>query len=186
MLEQLTHYLVVDVEATCDDAGRLPRHEREIIEIGAVLVRAPELVSCDEFQCFVRPVRWPQLTEFCTRLTSIRQDDVAAAPRFPEAIGALVRWLGERAPPAAFCSWGDYDRKQIEQDCRFHRLAYPMPEPHLNLKVLFSRERGLKRRLALPDALRDAGLPSAGRHHRGIDDARNIARLLPFALGQRS
>jgi len=33
-------------------------------------------------------------------------------------------------------------------------------------------------------ALRRVGLPLVGTHHRGIDDARNIARILPFALGR--
>ena len=37
--------------------------------------------------------------------------------------------------------------------------------------------------IVLTGALAQAGLPLAGTHHRGIDDARNIARLLPFALG---
>ena len=182
---EVTHYLVIDVEATCDNAGRVPRHEMEIIEFGAVLVGAPALLGESEFQTFIRPVRRPELSEFCTRLTGIRQQDVEPAPGFPEAVGSFQAWLGERARGTIFCSWGDYDRKQIEQDCRFHRLAYPMPERHLNLKVLFSRTRGLPRRLGLSDALREAGLVAVGRHHRGIDDARNIARLLPFALGVR-
>jgi inhibitor of KinA sporulation pathway (predicted exonuclease) len=29
------------------------------------------------------------------------------------------------------------------------------------------------------------GLDLVGTHHRGIDDARNIARLLPYCLGWR-
>jgi inhibitor of KinA sporulation pathway (predicted exonuclease) len=32
-------------------------------------------------------------------------------------------------------------------------------------------------------ALRRVGLPLRGTHHRGIDDARNIARLLPWIVG---
>jgi 3'-5' exoribonuclease 1 len=28
-------------------------------------------------------------------------------------------------------------------------------------------------------------LPLEGTHHRGIDDARNIAKLLPYILGQK-
>ncbi|MDF2697512.1 MAG: Inhibitor of the KinA pathway to sporulation, putative exonuclease, partial [Labilithrix sp.] len=33
-------------------------------------------------------------------------------------------------------------------------------------------------------ALEHAGLTLEGTHHRGIDDARNIARLLPWLLGR--
>jgi 3'-5' exoribonuclease 1 len=34
-------------------------------------------------------------------------------------------------------------------------------------------------------ALRRVGLDLVGTHHRGIDDARNIARVLPYRLGWR-
>ena len=177
-------YLVVDVEATCDERDRVPRNQREIIEIGAVLLDAAFTVV-DEFQRFVRPVRHPRLTEFCTRLTSITQADVDRAPRFPAAIAALVEWLGERFSRTVFCSWGDYDRKQLLQDCQYHGIDYPMPARHLNLKELFAKARGLQRRLGMAKALEQAGLPLQGAHHRGIDDARNIARLLPLVFGTR-
>ncbi|MEM6997030.1 MAG: 3'-5' exonuclease, partial [Myxococcota bacterium] len=70
------YYLVIDLEATCDDAGAVPKHESEIIEIGAVLADAFTLAPCEEFQTFVRPVRHPTLTEFCVGLTHITQDHV--------------------------------------------------------------------------------------------------------------
>jgi inhibitor of KinA sporulation pathway (predicted exonuclease) len=66
-------YLVVDLEATCDDRGRIPREESEIIEIGAVLVDGRTLEAVDELQTFVRPVVHPCLTDFCTRLTTITE-----------------------------------------------------------------------------------------------------------------
>ena len=34
------HAIIVDLEATCCDAGSIPPHAMEIIEIGAVAVRA--------------------------------------------------------------------------------------------------------------------------------------------------
>jgi inhibitor of KinA sporulation pathway (predicted exonuclease) len=34
-------------------------------------------------------------------------------------------------------------------------------------------------------ALRQLGIPLAGTHHRGIDDARNIAKILPYAIQAR-
>ena len=51
------HYLVIDLEATCDNGGRVPRDEMEIIEIGGVLVDHETLEPIDEFASFVRPVR---------------------------------------------------------------------------------------------------------------------------------
>jgi 3'-5' exoribonuclease 1 len=54
MNHQPTYYLVVDLEATCDDRGAVPRGEMETIEIGAVLVDAETLQPLDEYQTFIR------------------------------------------------------------------------------------------------------------------------------------
>lgn len=176
------HYLVIDFEATCCDQGTVPRHAMEIIEFGVVMVDAADFRIVDEFQSFVRPVRHPQLTGFCTRLTSIRQADVDAAPTFPACVAAFESWLS-RYRDVAFCSWGDYDRNQLQQDCDFHRIPNPIAAPHRNVKRLFSERQGRTKTYGLSAAVRDAGLAFAGTHHRGIDDARNIARLLPFVFG---
>jgi inhibitor of KinA sporulation pathway (predicted exonuclease) len=37
-LSEAEHLAVVDLEATCDDGGQVPKWEMEIIEIGAVMV----------------------------------------------------------------------------------------------------------------------------------------------------
>src|SRR5262245_46469487 len=115
------HLLVFDLEATCDDRAGMPKHEMESIEIGAVILRSDTLSAVSEFRAFVRPLRHARLTEFCKTLTSIRQEDVDAAPSFPEVIVDLRRWLYAFSSivPA---SWGDSDRRQLEQDCRFHAI----------------------------------------------------------------
>ena len=50
------YLLAIDLEATCD-ATQLPIAEREIIEIGAVVLHADSYEIIDEFQSFVRPVK---------------------------------------------------------------------------------------------------------------------------------
>lgn len=176
-------YLVIDLEATCDDRGAVPKREMEIIEIGAVMVSAETLHPLAEFQSFVRPRRHPTLTAFCSRLTSISQADVDAAPLFPEVLESLRGWAYGYS---AFCfgSWGDYDRAQLHSDCRHHGVRYPLGTAHLNIKKAFSEAIGSTKRFGMGAALTRVGLTLEGTHHRGIDDARNIARLLPWALGR--
>lgn len=180
--EAADYFLVIDLEATCDEEKRIHARHMEIIEIGSVLVDAETLEPVAEHQTFVKPVRHPVLTEFCTRLTTIRQADVERAPGFREAITSLTRFLDGRA--ALFCSWGDYDRRQFEQDAHFHEVSLPFGEKHLNVKKQFSAQLGEERRYGMAAALRRVGLDLEGTHHRGIDDARNIAKLLPWALGR--
>jgi inhibitor of KinA sporulation pathway (predicted exonuclease) len=155
----------------------------EIIEIGAVLVDHRTLEPIDELQTFIRPVRHPRLTDFCRQLTSITQADVDGAPTFAEAIEALRRRFYGGAGRPLFGSWGAYDRGQFRQDAAHHRVTLPFGPDHLNIKQAFSDALGTRKRFGMSRALKRLGLPLAGTHHRGIDDARNIARILPYAVG---
>ena len=177
-----SNYLLVDLEATCSDDGSLARGEMEIIEIGAVMVAVDSFEVVGEFGAFVRPVRHPRLTPFCTQLTSIRQRDVDEAEAFPEVLARFRGWVYEHEV-LAWASWGDYDRKQFEQDCALHGQPWPFGFRDLNFKEVFRTRHKLTKRPGLSGAVARAGLAFVGTHHRGIDDARNIAQLMPFLVG---
>jgi inhibitor of KinA sporulation pathway (predicted exonuclease) len=177
------YYLVIDLEATCDADHAIPRDQTEIIEIGAVLCDAESLAPVGEFQTFVKPVRHPRLTPFCTRLTSITQAQVDGAPPFRVAIQNLSAWLRDKRP-FLFCSWGDYDKNQFEREARKQAMVLPLGREHLNLKEAFRRRSGDDKKLGVGQALGRVGIRFDGTAHRGIDDARNIARLLPYCLGR--
>ena len=180
------HYLVVDLEATTSRDGSVPRDERETIEIGAVLVRVESLEPEAEFATLVRPVRHPTLTPFCTQLTTITQAMVAEAPLFPAAMAAFAQQMPLAESGVVFCSWGEFDRRQLERDSAYHGIPYLLPV-HLNLKRRFSESVGSSRRarrrgFGVAEALAACHLEFEGTAHRGLDDARNIARLLPWIV----
>ena len=183
-LESYQYFLVLDLEATCSDKKEISREEMEIIEIGAVMVEAKNLDIVSKFQTFIKPVRHPILTQFCTKLTSITQEQVHEAPKYPEAIDNFKAWLYQY-PNFIFGSWGNYDYKQFQKDSNFHQLPYPIESQHINLKQLFSTNQNLTRRYGMAQALELAKIKLEGTHHRGIDDARNIAKLLPYILGKK-
>ncbi len=185
-LDKYQHILVVDLEATCCDSNSIPRHQMETIEIGAVMVDTANLEIVDEFQTFVKPLRHPILTGFCLQLTSITQSQVDTAPTFPAAIKSWQIWLAQ-FESAIFGSWGEYDRKQFQQDSKYHQidLPYPVSSNHINLKELFSTTQSRNKRYGMAQALDLAQIELTGTHHRGIDDARNISKLLPYILGQK-
>ena len=177
MVPEADYYVVVDLEATCDDLGAIPRGESETIEIGAVLVARSSLHPVAELMTFVRP-QLHGVTPFCTALTTITPAMVDDAPAFPEAAARLAAF----ARGALFCSWGAYDRNQLAADAARHGIAPPLGPAHVNLKEAFARRIGSRKRLGTYSALRRLGVEPTGTHHRGIDDARNIARVLPFLL----
>jgi inhibitor of KinA sporulation pathway (predicted exonuclease) len=106
---------------------------------------------------------------------------VVEAPDFPRAIQLLNEWLGSPSEDFLWCSWGNYDRLHLLAQSQLDD-ARPLPlnYPHLNLKRLWRRTTGLKKKTGLSSALAFHDLTFEGNHHRGVDDARNIVRLLPF------
>src|ERR1043165_8944279 len=103
-------YVIVDLEATCWEKGTSP-DRMEIIEIGAGLLDSSTGPVSKEFGAFVKPVASPELSEFCTQLTSIRQEDVDQAEIFPMVFWQFVDWIG--VEPFRLCSWRAYDLNQF-------------------------------------------------------------------------
>lgn len=181
----MKHWLVIDLEATTDNGG-WPTEEMEIIEIGATIVDEQGREQA-HFQSFVRPTRRPQLTAFCRELTHIRQADVDGAPSLKELQPQFDAWLQPHLDNLqGWLSWGDYDRQQFEAEWRQQQIDSCLARlPHFNLKKLYHRQFKSqlgRQRVGLNRALEMAGLAFRGTQHRGLDDARNIARLLPAAL----
>ncbi|MFW5417241.1 exonuclease domain-containing protein [Nocardiopsis sp. CNT-189] len=166
---------VVDVEATCWEGSPPPGQVSEIIEIGLAVVdlKAGERVS--RHRITVRPAR-SSVSAFCTELTGITPAEAESGADFAEACRILA--AEHRAGALPWASWGDYDRLQFERQCAATGAPYPFGSRHTNAKALFNQVHGLRRRTGMAQALRVAGLPLEGRHHRGEDDAWNIAALV--------
>ncbi|WP_017814730.1 3'-5' exonuclease [Paenibacillus shenyangensis] len=166
------NYIIFDLEATCwqEHTSRA----REIIEIGAVRLD-DRLQQIGEYQTFVRPVLHYQLSPFCTQLTSISQEQIEHAPYFPEALSGFRSWIGTEE--YLLCSWGFYDRRQLEQDCRLHQLPSDWLQQHISIKHQHGRMIGREKGIGMQRALQMMNLPFLGTPHRAIDDARNIAGI---------
>lgn len=172
-------YIIVDLEATCCNKGSVKREEMEIIEIGAVALSSNSLQVIGSFQSFIKPVRHPVLTDFCRALTSITQQTVDAAAPFKAVLSQFIEWIQQHEAPV-FCSWGAYDKRQLQQDCDFHDTAYPFDDEHINIKKRFAKNMKLKKPVGLGKALKIVGLDFQGVAHRGIDDAQNMARIASY------
>jgi len=167
-------YVIVDLEATCWEGGS-NIEIMEIIEIGAVILESSQGPAVEEFSAFVKPVIEPILSDFCMRLTSIRQSDVDNADNFKVVFPRFIDWIGSQ--PFILCSWGAYDLKQFRADCERHKI--PLPESflrHINLKQEFADLKGIKP-CGMAKSLQILGIKLEGTHHRGIDDVRNIAKI---------
>jgi inhibitor of KinA sporulation pathway (predicted exonuclease) len=174
--------LIVDLEATCDENPPAD-FQMETIEVGAVLMDAGGLIS-DIFQSFVRPVGNPQLTTFCKKLTGISQADIDTAPSFPVVADHLRGMVGSSV--VCWASWGKWDATQLQRDSERHGIRRPLACPHVNAKRLFASVQSLGKEVGLRKACELAGVAWIGTHHRAVDDALNVAQLVPWLKGERS
>lgn len=166
------NYIIVDLEATCwDSKGNQPN---EIIEIGAVKVDENQQIIA-EFSEFVKPIVHPILSDFCTELTSITQENVNQAALYPEVIKRFQDWIGEEE--FLLCSWGHYDKMQFKKDCQLHKIDTNWLEYHISLKHQYTQLANLSKGMGMAGALYKEGFSLDGTHHRGIDDARNITKI---------
>ncbi|MFG2332556.1 exonuclease domain-containing protein [Streptomyces sp. NPDC048604] len=166
---------VVDVEATCWDGQPPPGAVSEIIEIGLTVVDLAAGRRLGRHRILVRPAR-SRVSPFCTELTGLTQEEVDGGVPFADACRLLAAEHGAGVRPWA--SWGDYDRNQFTRQCAAAGVRYPFGRVHTNAKAVFTQTYGLRKRPGMARALSVAGLPLEGRHHRGEDDAWNIAALV--------
>ena len=174
--------LIVDIEATCWEADPPPGQESEIIEIGVcpLSLESGELGS--KRSILVRP-QHSTLSEFCTALTTLTQAQVDEGVLFDQACQILRDEFD--SGNHAWASWGEFDRKMFHAQCHSFQVEYPFSQRHINVKKLFRKVFREKKPMGMAQALTRLQLPLTGTHHRGDDDAYNIARIAAVILQQR-
>jgi inhibitor of KinA sporulation pathway (predicted exonuclease) len=168
---------VIDIECTCWDGiswrGAMGKRG-EIIEVGiAVIDRDGWTVQTSE-AILVKPST-QKISEFCTNLTTITQDMIDAEGI---SFAAMCKRLTTQydAHRRVWCSWGDFDREAFQQNCKWIHQDYPLSRNHINIKTLFLATYGETGNQKICGE--SIGAPHKGTHHRGIDDAIQVADIL--------
>ncbi len=167
--------ILFDLEATCWQGYQVGR-SREIIEIGAVKLDGYGN-WIDTFETLVRPIDHPHLSTFCTELTGITTEMVRRAPKFPQAISAFLDWADPWSEHIVWASWGQFDEELMRNNLYAWKMDDEWLSPYIDLKRQYQQLRALPKAKGLISALRKEGMEFIGRQHRGLDDAKNLARL---------
>jgi inhibitor of KinA sporulation pathway (predicted exonuclease) len=170
---------VIDVESTCWKP--FPKDQiSDIIEIGITVLDYETLEILSTESIIIKP-KHSTISEFCTQLTTLTPEFVEEhGIAFAEAASILEAKYDPKN--RLFASYGNYDRKMFQKQFELHGLPYAFGEKHLNIKSLFASAHALRREVGMDSALRAAGIPLQGTHHRGGDDSRNIAALLAHVV----
>lgn len=181
MPKKLDKILVVDVESTCWP-GKAPEGESsEIIEVGVCMLDVASKERVAKESILVRPER-SRVSEFCTRLTTLTQAQVDQGVSFEGACNILREKY--KAKQRTWASWGAYDQLMFSGQCMMRRVEYPFGSRHINVKNLFALMHKLPHEVGMVKAMALLDLPIEGTHHRGGDDAWNIAAILAILLNK--
>lgn len=189
------YFICIDFEATCwEKADQAKWKTQEIIEFPSVLVKVDTGEIEAEFQAYLKPIEFPNLTDFCVRLTGITQQTVNNGIAMKECLKDFDAWMmkvvkerelilpkttvDSEGMNVALCTWSDWDGITLSKECARKKLRKP---PYLgqwiDVRKIFMRHYKIKP-TSFNYALNHVGLKFVGKPHSGIDDARNLARLV--------
>jgi inhibitor of KinA sporulation pathway (predicted exonuclease) len=180
MANKLDKVIIVDIEATCWNGANPEGMESDIIEIGICMLNVQTGEISDNRGILVKPER-STIGTFCTELTTITPEMVAQdGVSFNEACSVLKKQY--LSSSYAWASFGAYDLKQIQRQCSAMGIGFPFGPSHINVKTLFALKKKLGHEQGMAGALELLSIPLEGVHHRGVDDAKNIAKILRWIL----
>jgi len=176
----LDKIIVVDLEATCWRGYPPKGQTQQIIEVGVCLLDVKTHEITDNRGILIKPTR-STVSKFCTELTTITQEMLdEEGVSLKEACSILLDEYNSKK--RVWASFGDYDRRMVEKDCKAYNLSYPFGKKHINVKVWFALRHKLRREGGMAKGLAHLDIPLEGTHHRGVDDAYNTAKLLVSCL----
>jgi len=142
-----------------------------------------------EFQVYVKPAVYPRLSDFCKNLTGIQQEWVDKGVSIQDAMKQYDAWLKDHKlfkdekPLFAFVTCGDWDLKTcLPKQCLTARIS----KPHyfnswINIKKAYA-DFYKRRMVDMVKMLEGLNIPLEGKHHSGIDDCKNITKIVQRML----
>jgi sporulation inhibitor KapD len=171
-------YLFLDFEFTMPDrAVRNRGFYPEIIEVGIVVVVGDKVK--ETFSSYVKPMKFPLLTERCKSFLNIMQEDVECGISFAELVNLLRRY--DSTMDSTVVTWGNMDMRVLRKNCEAAKLPFPFKGEERDLSLEYKRFFGDRNQTGLWKAVEEYGKKGTGRHHRALDDAQttyNIFKLV--------
>lgn len=187
--ERVDYFLVLDFEGVNNKYHGGP-DIMEIIEFPVLKVNAQTLETESIFHSYVQPTIHTQLNPVCTEITGITQAMVSGQPTLPEVLKLLDNWMKaerllEKGVTTCFVTCGDWDLKTgLPTQCKHQKIDYPeYLHKWVNIKDIFMELTGTKG-FSMKTMLKDLHLELEGRHHSGIYDSKNIAKILKTLAGR--
>lgn len=126
-----SEFVIFDTEYTAWEGSHArgwsaPGEYREIIQIGAVLVR--ELTEVDSLVLYVKPTINPELSQYIIELTGVTQETIDVhGQHFSAAYDAFMQFIAQRK---VYSFGGDEEQLQENHDLNHTRIQVPNEQFH--------------------------------------------------------
>lgn len=196
-MDDVHQFLFIDFEFTMPESKSNPKgFYPEIIEVGLVSVARNKIQ--DQYSSYVRPERFPILTERCKSFLKIPQEKVNEGISFANLIDILKKYHDKYAK-TTIITWGNMDMKVLRMNCQKHNLPFPFTGKQRDLSMEYKHFFGDQNQTGLWKAVEEYGKEGVGKHHCALDDAlttynifnlvekdkRYLAKPKPTTIGDR-
>lgn len=171
-LTKLT-YISIDIEAA------LIRGKQYCIEIGAVKYEPNGAI--DTFSQLIQPYKFKRLNRHITALTGITSEQLYDAPSFKDVMRDFKAWCGEKA---IFLTFGEFDRKVLEDECTRNRLSTKFLFPMVDYQQKLMIHSKVKEQPSLARMMEQLGL-EAEVAHRALADADSLRQIFMSTNGEK-
>jgi inhibitor of KinA sporulation pathway (predicted exonuclease) len=162
----------IDLEGTCERDKRDIKTQ-EVIDIGIVWTDVSGSVVLGEVSTLVKPSG--RISEFCTELTGITQEEVDMANPFESAWTTLWYFLPQFSK---WYSWGTFDKDIFEEEWNRVEITEQVLDNHVDLAAVYKKGVGVRR--GRRRALKYSGGKPYGDNHRGLSDAHDVRQIYEY------
>ena len=181
------YLFVLDFEANCKKDERIVPQEIIEFPIVPVDVKAQKVLYDSVFHSYVTPTE-TKLTEFCTELTGITESLIGNAGTIKEVLQQVQKYIIDLdidENDFCFVTCGDFDFRCLKREAEHKKLDYPdCLKRYINIKDIFRTFFSVKGSSSMTHMLDYFKLNLDGKHHSGIDDSKNIAKILMEMLNK--
>lgn len=177
-------YIVLDLEFNQDvtslniiDRQKF-KNTFEIIQMGAIKLDS-KLNTITTFDRYVKPIIYPKMNSFITKLTGITTEQLLGEETFIEVFDSFIKFVGDT--DSILCIWGMSDIKELYKNAEYHKLNLNLlPRMFINLQPYVSIYLNLphKKQLRLEHAVELLSISINCKFHSAISDAYYTSEIL--------
>ncbi|PGT89288.1 MULTISPECIES: 3'-5' exonuclease KapD [Bacillaceae] len=167
-MEGQEQLLFIDFEFTMPEGKANPKgFYPEIIEVGIVSVKNQQIE--EQFSSYVKPNKFPLLTERCKTFLQISQNKIDQGMTFSELLAVLNDY--NNGSSTTVITWGNMDMKVLRHNCQMSSEEFPFTGKFRDLSMEYKKFFGDRNQTGLWKAVEEYGKKATGKHHRALDDA---------------